>query len=352
MLVVPCLTVPCAYLIDSLLELDTAPLVMLLLAATAGWLLCGGACILAGCIRPRSWVALTLAAVCGALAVGRYWRPPKCELARRSASRPEAEPPALAVFWHIGAFEHRQARLDEIISRQFGSLNRSQLLEHATVHLGIVGTARPPALRRLLRHPRVTVAAANRSGHECITSHALWQWALAQSCPSSARWWPLSAGRAPARYVLYMHSRGLRHNASCHATTRPGQCAEDWTVAMEHFTIGRWRDAVDAMERTGALTAGLELFPHPARIARRRTGFGPVWHYRHAGRAPHTRPGSLLRSQCTAHTRQQRDHPGTAIRPRAFDLDRHQLVTSPLCPSAAATSGGRGRATLRGCTTR
>lgn len=48
---------------------------------------------------------------------------------------------------------------------------------------------------------------------------------------------------------------------------------------MEHFTIVHWRAAIGAMEHSGALTAGLELFPHPARIARRRTGWKDVFHY-------------------------------------------------------------------------
>ena len=386
---IPCLTVPCAHGVDALLELETTPLVLLLLAVGAAWLLHGCCWVLVGCVRLRTFVACTLAVACCALAVGHHWRPPRCDLAHwRTSAISAAEPLSLAIFWHIGAFEHRQARLDEIISRQFGMLNRSKLLEHATVHLGIVGSARPPALRQVLRHPRVSVAASNRSGHECVTSQALWRWALSQSCPSSARWWPLSAGHTLTRYVLYIHSRGLRHNSSCHTSARPGQCAEDWTVAMEHFTIGRWRDAIEAMERSGALTAGLELFPHPARIARRRIGFGPVWHYRQRApnplgrpartelrRAPHAftpherarthtplhRTDARARTDvfaCT-HTRRRTrthapcicscTHAHTCTHGRQLCCRTLRESHRPLCSCAAATFGGRGRATSRGC---
>ena len=62
---------------------------------------------------------------------------------------------------------------------------------------------------------------------------------------------------------------------------------------MEHFTISHWRAALRAMARRGALTAGVELWPHPARIARRRTGFGPVWHY--SGNFWWARPSFLAR---------------------------------------------------------
>merc|ERR1719424_1237101 len=182
------------------------------------------------------------------------------------------------VFWHIGAFEERAERLEAIVGRQLELLESSGLLREAHVYVGVVGPARPPALRRLLANPHVTVAARNGTGHECVTASALWRWALGQSCPST--WWPLSAGRSPVQYVLYMHSRGLRHSAACHySNASSGHCAEDWTRTMEHFTIVHWRAAIGAMEHSGALTAGLELFPHPARIARRRTGWKDVFHY-------------------------------------------------------------------------
>jgi len=294
-MLVPCLTSPCYRLIDTLVELDAASLLSVATAAAGVWLL------LLRYVSVRCWLVSSLAAASGALVVGHHWRAPQCMADAANGMPSPAEHAAemrLHVFWHIGAFETRAARLDEIVGRQWALLNSSGLLDSARIHLGLVGSARPRALRRVLRHPHVRVAARNATGHECITSSALWRWAIAESCHRGwgTRWWPLTAGATPTRFVLYMHSRGLRHDASCYANASRharGPCAEDWTRAMEHFTIERWRDALAAMERSGALTAGLELSAHPARNSRRRGGFAPVQHY--AGNFWWARPTWLAR---------------------------------------------------------
>ena len=74
-------------------------------------LCCGddAACSTAAAVRVAC--ACTLAVACCALAVGHHWRPPRCDLAPwKTSATSAAEPLGLAIFWHIGAFEHRQAR--------------------------------------------------------------------------------------------------------------------------------------------------------------------------------------------------------------------------------------------------
>ena len=220
---VPCLSVPCSAAIDALLTLSALPLISLCLSVAIGWLL------LLRCVPVRGWAVASSAAVLGGLAVGHHWSAPQCAEALHLDAWPTRS--TIAVFWHIGAFEERAERLEAIVGRQLELLESSGLLREAHVYVGVVGPARPPALRRLLANPHVTVAARNGTGHECVTASALWRWALGQSCPST--WWPLSAGRSPVQYVLYMHSRGLRHSAACHySNASSGHCAEDWTRVL------------------------------------------------------------------------------------------------------------------------
>ena len=116
MMHIPCVTVPCGFLIDDLLEVEAIPVLSLLLAGTIAWLL------LLRCVHMRSWVLCSVAVTCGILGVGHSWQAPRCHQSPGKSFDTRLLSmlsPRLAIFWHIGAFEHRSARLDEIISRQF-----------------------------------------------------------------------------------------------------------------------------------------------------------------------------------------------------------------------------------------
>ena len=349
-MLVPCLTAPCGFLVDELLELGSTPLLLLLCAATVGWLL------LLCYVRLRVWAVCSLAVACGAVGVGRHWRAPRCGELHES-SPPTALPAReLAIFWHIGAFEQRAARLNEIVGRQHererpprspatpsprlihtsswhtlsaardaAVLARTGLLERATVHVGLVGPARPPALQQLLRHPHVVVAARNSSGHECVTSRALWRWALQQSCGSGAAyWWPFSAGsegRLRARVPPHAHAAPppprcvptpqARQRPSCCTCTRAG--------------CGTTRRATRRRGRGNARRTG------PSQWSTSPSATGAPRSGRWRAAAP-SRPGS------------------SCGRTRRASLAGARA--SGRCGTTRATSGGRGRASSRGCLTR
>ena len=161
----------------------------------------------------------------------------------------------LAIYWHIFAkaaplFE---ARLDSVLSRQLAVLEASGLLAIATVRVGLVGEGRSPALRRVLRHPRMHVVAESATGYECVTTDAL------------------HAHRSEYDVVLYMHSRGTTH---IHNSTAD-RCADDWTQMMEYVLITNWRYAVWRIAQ-GANTAGAELCSHSSHLG---SNLPHVYHY-------------------------------------------------------------------------
>jgi len=154
--------------------------------------------------------------------------------------------PALVadIFYHVGAApKGQEARLEEIVSRQWNLLSSSGLLARSRVHLGIVGDARSPTLAMMLNDSRVVVAARTAVGYECVTMSPLWYHARSVAHLPHAH-------QAP---VLYLHSKGVGRAGRLRANV------DDWTRAMEFFLVEQWRDALATMDREGTETAGIEM---------------------------------------------------------------------------------------------
>lgn len=166
--------------------------------------------------------------------------------------------PALVadIFYHVGAApKGQEARLEEIVSRQWNLLSSSGLLARSRVHLGIVGDARSPTLAMMLNDSRVVVAARTAVGYECVTMSPLWYHARSVAHLPHAH-------QAP---VLYLHSKGVGRAGRLRANV------DDWTRAMEFFLVEQWRDALATMDREGTETAGIEMCGTLSRTVHRYT---------------------------------------------------------------------------------
>lgn len=154
------------------------------------------------------------------------------------AHRPQAH-----LFWHVFACEGRVDRIDEIVSRQWGCIRGSGLLDAITgIHVGVVGEASSAELDKVLEHPKVRLTQRQSHGKEEVTTQALWSFAA--TCEDDTR-------------LAYIHARGMTRNPRA---SQADSCAEDWTRMMEFFVIERWAVASSALNDHEA--AGCEMWSY------------------------------------------------------------------------------------------
>jgi len=162
---------------------------------------------------------------------------------------------SINVFWHI--YCTNSERCNGVLERQFNLLTDFGLLNASEKLLvGIVGTETPPALARILAHPKTVVLNRTTKGNEDVTSCKLKE--FANNC---------TAGNC---HIAYIHSRGVTHDPN----TLIGRASHDWTLMMEHFVIRRWQEAVKKLD-AGFRAAGCEMWAHQHRILANET----IYHF-------------------------------------------------------------------------
>lgn len=166
----------------------------------------------------------------------------------------EPEVRNVTVFWHISALKGHYSRTERIVSRQWNRLGDSGLLQNAAIKIGFINTGglnrselykNVPTLEKIFQHPHVDVVTEAKHGNECVTTSQLSQFARKFVTQYPAK----------SQYILYFHSRGVTHGD-------PPSPEDDWTQAMEYFTIDHWPHAIRKIVAGEALTSGIELWPH------------------------------------------------------------------------------------------